>query len=95
MLFAAKRLGALEDALRTLTERVGALEADRNAHQLELEEMYEKLGRLYGRIRKRQERATQDEELELPFEEPCKDPITAKVQAFREARSHVLAESSR
>jgi len=93
MFLARKRLRALEDTLTTAVVRIDQLEAERKSNLLELDEMYEKLRRLYGRIVKRDQRATQAEpEVELE-EPPCADPISDRVLKFREAKAHVLSES--
>ena len=90
MFNASKRLRAAEDSIATLERRVKDIEDGMRLHILELEEMFEKLNRLYGRIKKRQTRATQAEPENEVAESPCHDETTRKVLAFREAKSHVL-----
>lgn len=94
MFLARKRLAALEERIQTAEGHIERLERDRAQHLSELDEMYEKMGRLYGRIQKRQQRAIREEDLPEPSEVPCPDPITDKVLKLREARAHVLGQSA-
>lgn len=91
MFLARKSIARLSDRLTTVERQLDELAKDRNAHVLELDEMYEKLNRLYGRIKKRQERSPQVAEQPELDEVPCADPVSARVHAFREAKSHVLS----
>lgn len=92
MIFAGRSKRALADALATLEGRVSELERLRKADLIDMDDMYEKVRRVLGRISKREQRATQEEGDPGNGEPPCSDPISARVRAFREARLDVLGQ---
>jgi len=92
MFIARKTVQEMQDALATALRRLDDLERARKSDLLELDDMYEKTRRVLGRISKREQRATQEEEPGDNGEPPCLDPVTARVMAFRKARHDVLGK---
>jgi len=93
MIFAGSKVRRLEDSLRTLAGQVSELERLRKQDLIDMDDMYEKVRRVLGRISKREQRVSQGEGEPEPVGAPCDDPITARVMGFRNERYNVLGKS--
>lgn len=90
MLYGAKQKKEIQRDLERLENKIEATVDEWAKEKLEFADLYDRIYRILKRHEMRDRRAAMEEEESTAPETPCADPVTARVRARREAKSHVL-----